>query len=48
MMERGVNPRTVMEILGHSTIAMTLNRYSHVTLDVQREAIDGLSEQLGD
>lgn len=34
----GVNPRVVMEMLGHSNIAMTLGTYSHVIPALQREA----------
>jgi integrase len=29
-MVRGTHPKLVQELLGHSTIAMTLDRYSHV------------------
>lgn len=32
--------RVVMEILGHSQIAMTMNTYSHVTAQLQRDAAD--------
>jgi integrase len=32
----------VAERLGHADIAMTLNRYSHVTPDLQRAAADTL------
>lgn len=34
----GVPPRVVMEILGHSQIAVTRNVYTHVVQDMQREA----------
>jgi integrase len=34
----GVNPRVVQEILGHSSVAMTLDRYSHVSEELQRDA----------
>ena len=33
LLEQGVHPRTVMEILGHSDINLTMNTYSHVALD---------------
>lgn len=42
----GVHPRTVMEIVGHSAIEMTMNVYGHVALDNQRAALDLLSNQL--
>jgi len=35
----GVAPRVVMEILGHSQISITMDVYTHVTSDTQREAI---------
>lgn len=40
----GVPPRTVMEILGHSTLEMTMNLYAHVSLDDQRAALGKLDE----
>ncbi len=44
----GVQPRVVMEIVGHSAIEMTMNIYGHVNLDTQRTALDHLDEQLTD
>ncbi len=44
----GVHPRVVMEAMGHSQIALTMNTYSHVTSEQQREAankVDGLLRQ---
>jgi integrase len=35
----GVHPRTVMSILGHSQIAVTMNFYTHVTTEEQRTAV---------
>jgi integrase len=40
MMAGGIHPKVVQERLGHFDVSMTLNRYSHVTLDLQREAAD--------
>jgi integrase len=37
---QGVHMRVVMEILGHSQIAMTMNTYSHVTAQLERHAAD--------
>jgi len=37
MISQGVPSREVMETLGHSTIAMTLNRYAHIFQEAQRE-----------
>jgi integrase len=38
----GVHPKIVQERLGHADISMMLNRYSHVTPDMQRQAADTL------
>ncbi|GAA0934724.1 MULTISPECIES: hypothetical protein [Streptomyces violaceusniger group] len=35
----GVTPRAVMESLGHSQISITMDVYTHVVQDTQREAI---------
>ncbi len=35
---QGVSPRVVMEVLGHSEIALTMNAYSHVVPELRREA----------
>ncbi|MFF3977061.1 tyrosine-type recombinase/integrase [Streptomyces sp. NPDC001828] len=42
----GVPPRVVMEILGHSQIAVTMNVYAHVVQDTQREAVGHLDRLL--
>jgi len=34
----GVHPKVVQELLGHSSIAMTLDVYSHVLPSMQQEA----------
>jgi integrase len=39
LVAQGVHPRVVMEILGHSQIALTLNTYDHVMSESQREAL---------
>jgi len=33
-----VNPKVVSEMLGHSTVAVTLDIYSHVLPDMQQDA----------
>jgi integrase len=43
-MENGVHPKVVQETLGHERIETTLNRYSHVSVDLQRAAADTLDE----
>lgn len=35
---QGAHPRVVMDLLGHSSIALTMNTYSHVIPAMQREA----------
>ncbi len=35
----GTHPRTIMAILGHSQIAVTMNVYTHVTTEDQRTAV---------
>lgn len=42
----GVAPRVLMEILGHSQISMTMDVYTHVTQDTQREAINHMNRLL--
>lgn len=42
----GVAPRTVMEILGHSQIAVTMNVYTHVSDDNRREAMGHMDRLL--
>ena len=37
-LERGIHPRVVQERLGHSTIAITLGIYSHVSPTLHDEA----------
>lgn len=38
MLQQGVHPRTVQEILGHSSISTTLGTYSHVTPRMREDA----------
>jgi len=38
LLAQGVDPRTIMETLGHSQISLTLNTYSHVLPALQAEA----------
>jgi integrase len=47
MLAEGVHPKIVSERLGHSTIAMTLDRYSHASMSMQHEAADRLERVLG-
>lgn len=47
LLAQGVPARVVMEILGHSTVTLTLNTYSHVLPRSQRDALDGMDDLLG-
>jgi integrase len=46
LLAEGVHGKIVQERLGHATIAMTLDLYSHVTADMQKEAADRLDNLL--
>ena len=46
LLGKGVHGKIVQERLGHANIAMTLDLYSHVTADMQREAADRLEALL--
>jgi integrase len=38
LLSRGVSPRTLMDILGHSQIAVTMNAYGHIPVMLQAAA----------
>jgi integrase len=42
-----IHPKIVSEMLGHSTVAITLDVYSHVTPAIHREAADVMERLLG-
>jgi integrase len=46
MLANGEHPKIVQERLGHANISMTLDRYSHVTENMQRQAADRLDALL--
>lgn len=41
-----VHPRVAMEILGHSQISLTMERYTHVEDAVKREALNRMGDAL--
>ena len=43
MLQAGVHPKVVQERLGHSSIQLTLDLYSHVTPGLQRAAASVLT-----
>ena len=46
LLEAGTHPKVVQDLLGHSTVAMTLDLYSHVTPRIQQEATMRMQELL--
>ncbi len=47
LLAQGVDARTIMETLGHSTITMTLDTYAHVMGTTLRAAADRMDDALG-
>lgn len=47
LLERGLHPKVVSEMLGHSQIAVTLDLYSHVTPTMHRQAAEAMDALLG-
>lgn len=47
LLAKGVHPRMVMELLGHSNIAITMNIYSHVLESSKRDVADAMALVLG-
>jgi integrase len=45
-LEAGTHPKVVADRLGHSRVEFTLNRYSHVSIDLQRAAAEALDRRL--
>ena len=47
LLEQNIHPKIVSERLGHSTIALTMNTYSHVMPTMQEEAANKVDDMLG-
>jgi integrase len=47
LLQQGVNPKFVQELLGHRDIALTLNVYSHVLPDMGDAAAGAMDDALG-
>ncbi|MFD4928368.1 tyrosine-type recombinase/integrase [Peribacillus butanolivorans] len=47
MLEIGENSKVVSERLGHSNVSITLDKYSHVTQNIQDSSADNFSKALG-
>jgi integrase len=46
LLEAGVHPKVVQDLLGHSTIAITLDTYSHVAPTLHIQAVGELQRLL--
>jgi len=46
LLSKNVNPQTVSEMLGHATIAITLDTYSHVLPTMQESAAKAMEDAL--
>jgi integrase len=46
LLRAGIHPKVVRERLGHSTVAITLDVYSHVTPAMQSEAAERVDSAL--
>ncbi|MGI5178690.1 tyrosine-type recombinase/integrase [Dactylosporangium sp. CA-152071] len=42
----GASARTVMKVLGHSQIGLTMNTYAHVLPEIERAAVDDAAQRL--
>lgn len=47
LLQKGVHPKVVQEMLGHSSITITLDRYSHVIPAMHKEAAQTMDSLLG-
>ena len=47
LLSRNVNPKIVQEMLGHATISITLDTYSHVLPNMQEGAVRAMEDVLG-
>ena len=46
LFSKGVHPKVVQEMLGHSTITITLDTYSHVLPGMQERAVSAMEDAL--
>lgn len=47
LLAQGLSLRAIMEVLGHSQIALTANTYTHILPQMQREAADAMDRFFG-
>lgn len=48
MLNGGVNPKVISSVLGHSSVAFTLDTYAHLMDDMDGTAADSMDDALGD
>lgn len=46
LLTENVNPKVVSEMLGHATVAITLDMYSHVLPNMQESAASAMEDAL--
>jgi integrase len=46
LLGKGINPKIVSELLGHASVAITLDLYSHVLPDMQQQAAAAMDDVL--
>ncbi len=44
LLEQGESPKVVQALLGHSSVAITLDIYSHVSLELEKRAASKLND----
>jgi len=47
LLKENVHPKIVQDMLGHSSITLTLDTYSHILPDMQKEAADKMDGLFG-
>jgi integrase len=47
LFQRNVHPKLAQELLGHASVAITLDTYSHMLPGMGSEAADAIGEALG-
>ena len=48
MLEQGVDVKTVSQMLGHTDAGFTMNTYMHVTTEMQKNAVNAMSDLIKD
>ena len=44
LLAKGTHPKIVQELLGHSSISITLDTYSHVLANMQEKAVKAMED----